>query len=67
MRALVQRVSSAAVSVEGARVSEIGPGLPDLDGVAAAVAHRRHRDMAWLHGRGVVQRQRDRGRLRADL
>ena len=34
MRALVQRVSSAAVSVQGARVSEIGSGLLVLLGVA---------------------------------
>jgi D-aminoacyl-tRNA deacylase len=34
MRALVQRVSAAAVSVGGARVSEIGPGLLVLLGVA---------------------------------
>ena len=33
MRALIQRVSSAAVSVQGARVSEIGPGLLVLLGV----------------------------------
>jgi D-tyrosyl-tRNA(Tyr) deacylase len=35
MRALVQRVSRAAVDVEGRRVSEIGPGLLVLLGVAA--------------------------------
>jgi D-aminoacyl-tRNA deacylase len=33
MRALVQRVSRACVSVEGERVSEIGPGLLVLLGV----------------------------------
>ncbi len=34
MRALVQRVTTAAVSVQGARVAEIGPGLLVLLGVA---------------------------------
>ena len=34
MKAVVQRVSSAAVRVEGATVSEIGPGLLVLLGVA---------------------------------
>lgn len=34
MRALVQRVSQAAVDVEGQRVAQIGPGLLVLVGVA---------------------------------
>lgn len=34
MRALVQRVASASVSVEGERVSAIGPGLLVLLGIA---------------------------------
>jgi D-tyrosyl-tRNA(Tyr) deacylase len=36
MRALVQRVSLAAVDVEGERVSQIGPGILVLLGVADA-------------------------------
>ena len=44
MRALVQRVSSAAVSVDGARVAAIGPGLLVLvavrEGDSEAVADR---------------------------
>ena len=35
MRALVQRVSQAAVDVEGERVAQIGPGMLVLLGVAA--------------------------------
>ena len=35
MRALVQRVSQAAVDVEGERVAQIGPGMVVLLGVAA--------------------------------
>ncbi|MBA2546494.1 MAG: D-tyrosyl-tRNA(Tyr) deacylase [Solirubrobacterales bacterium] len=35
MRALVQRVSQAAVDVEGERVSQIGPGMLVLLGVSA--------------------------------
>ena len=36
MRALVQRVSRAAVSVDSEAVSEIGPGLLVLLGIAAS-------------------------------
>ncbi|MCW2988838.1 MAG: D-tyrosyl-tRNA(Tyr) deacylase [Solirubrobacterales bacterium] len=36
MRALVQRVSQAAVDVEGERVAQIGPGMVVLLGVGAA-------------------------------
>jgi D-aminoacyl-tRNA deacylase len=38
MRALVQRVSRAAVSVQGATISEIGPGLLVLLGVGRSDA-----------------------------
>ncbi len=39
MRALVQRVSHASVSVEGRRVSEIGPGILVFVGFAAGDTH----------------------------
>jgi D-tyrosyl-tRNA(Tyr) deacylase len=45
MRALVQRVSRASVSVDGAVVSEIGPGLLVLLGVSASDTER---DADWL-------------------
>jgi D-tyrosyl-tRNA(Tyr) deacylase len=38
MRAVVQRVSSASVAVEGTMVGEIGPGLQVLLGVSATDA-----------------------------
>ncbi|MBV9838147.1 MAG: D-tyrosyl-tRNA(Tyr) deacylase [Solirubrobacterales bacterium] len=45
MRALVQRVSRASVSVQGAQVSAIGPGLLVLLGVAR---DDREQDADWL-------------------
>ncbi len=45
MRALVQRVSRAAVAVEGRIVSEVGPGLVVLLGVARDDTER---DADWL-------------------
>lgn len=45
MRALVQRVSSAAVVVDGEVVGRIGPGLLVL---ACAMAGDTDRDVAWL-------------------
>jgi D-tyrosyl-tRNA(Tyr) deacylase len=45
MRALVQRVSRASVSVEGAVVSEIGPGLLVLLGVTHEDGER---DADWI-------------------
>ena len=45
MRALIQRVSRAAVSVDGQRVAAIGPGLLVLLGVAA---EDRDGDADWL-------------------
>jgi D-aminoacyl-tRNA deacylase len=41
MRALVQRVSSAAVSVDGVQVSAIGPGLLVLLGIAGGDGERQ--------------------------
>jgi D-tyrosyl-tRNA(Tyr) deacylase len=45
MRALVQRVSRASVGVDGALVSQIGPGLLVLLGVSI---DDRERDADWL-------------------
>mgnify|MGYP003602575543 FL=1 len=45
MRAVVQRVSSASVTIEGAVVGEIGPGLMVLLGVAEGDTPA---DGAWL-------------------
>ncbi|HWD85438.1 MAG TPA: D-aminoacyl-tRNA deacylase [Solirubrobacteraceae bacterium] len=45
MRALVQRVSRASVGIDGAIVSQIGPGLLVLLGVSV---DDRERDADWL-------------------
>jgi D-aminoacyl-tRNA deacylase len=45
VRALVQRVSRASVSVDGRRVSEIGPGLLVLLGIGGEDTER---DADWL-------------------
>ncbi|MGA2009492.1 MAG: D-aminoacyl-tRNA deacylase [Solirubrobacteraceae bacterium] len=46
MRALVQRVSSASVDVDGRRVAEIGPGLLVLLGVTHGDSERDTRRLA---------------------
>jgi D-tyrosyl-tRNA(Tyr) deacylase len=48
MRALVQRVSRASVRVDGATVSEIGPGLLVLLGVSVEDGDR---EADWLAGK----------------
>ncbi len=53
MRALIQRVRSAAVRVEGNVVGEIGPGLLVLAGVATDDADE---DRAWLARKIVALR-----------
>lgn len=45
MRALIQRVSEASVTIEGSRVSEIKKGLLILLGIETADAHT---DIDWL-------------------
>ena len=45
MRAVVQRVSSASVTISGKRVSEIGPGLVVLLGVSTSDTQE---DTSWL-------------------
>jgi D-tyrosyl-tRNA(Tyr) deacylase len=45
MRALVQRVSRASVSVDGGRVAQIGPGLLVLLGIAISDTER---EADWL-------------------
>jgi D-tyrosyl-tRNA(Tyr) deacylase len=53
MRAVVQRVLRASVTVEGSVVGEIGPGLLVLVGVAADDTDE---DIAWLAGKIVQQK-----------
>jgi len=53
MRAVVQRVSRASVTVEGSVVGEIGPGLLVLVGIAADDAEE---DISWLAGKIVGQK-----------
>jgi len=53
MRAVVQRVLRASVTVEGSVVGEIGPGLLVLVGIAADDAEE---DIAWLAGKIVGQK-----------
>jgi D-tyrosyl-tRNA(Tyr) deacylase len=53
MRALVQRVREASVSVGGARVGAIGPGLLVLAGMAADDGPE---DRAWLARKIVAMR-----------
>lgn len=53
MRALVQRVARASVSVDGARVSSIGPGLLVLLGVRVG---DREDDAEWLAAKVLALR-----------
>jgi D-tyrosyl-tRNA(Tyr) deacylase len=53
VRALVQRVARASVSVDGARVSSIGPGLLVLLGVGVG---DRERDAEWLAAKVLALR-----------
>ena len=46
MIALIQRVRSASVDVDGERIGEIGPGLLALVGVAAGDTTR---DLSLIH------------------
>ena len=66
MRALVQRVSRASVSVEGRPVSEIGAGLLVLLGVAR---HDDEQGADWLAGkvRGLRVFSDARGRMNEPL
>ncbi|MEX1045070.1 MAG: D-aminoacyl-tRNA deacylase [Chthoniobacterales bacterium] len=53
MRAVVQRVSRASVTIDGAVSGEIGPGLLVLVGVAADDTNE---DIAWLAGKIAGQK-----------
>jgi D-tyrosyl-tRNA(Tyr) deacylase len=53
MRAVIQRVSQAAVSINGCEVASIGPGLLILLGVEDA---DNAEDVAWLAGKIARQR-----------
>ena len=66
MRALVQRVSRAAVNVEGERVAEIGPGLLVLLGVSV---DDRGEEADWLAAkvRGLRIFPDDEGRMNEPL
>jgi len=58
VRAVVQRVSSAAVSVDGAAVGSVGPGLVVLLGVAQADTEA---DAAWTASKIATLRVFDDG------
>ena len=60
MRALVQRVSQAAVDVEGERVAQIGPGMLVLLGVGVGDGAERGRP-ARRQGAGAADLRRRRG------
>ena len=53
MRALIQRVARASVSVDGSEISAIGPGLLVLLGVARDDSER---EADWLAGKVVALR-----------
>lgn len=66
MRALVQRVSAASVSVAGERVAEIGPGLLVLLGVAEGDTEREA-DRIAAKVRSLRVFEDDSGRLNEPL
>jgi D-tyrosyl-tRNA(Tyr) deacylase len=53
MRAVIQRVSQAAVSIDGSEIASIGPGLLILLGVEDA---DNAEDVSWLAGKIARQR-----------